>query len=100
MSAAVVALALAGAGCGGGAATTCDLATSGLDARYVVDRLLIPEEKSRHAYDLNGDKKRDNQLGNVSGSLQSGGIDMSLAGEISPSSTRSRPTGRCRDDFW
>ncbi len=43
--------------------------------QYVVNRLLLPMQRSDYAIDLNGDNHADNQLGNVVGALEAQNID-------------------------
>jgi hypothetical protein len=61
------------AGCPGGE-PECVNATSGAEAQFVADTLLVPESRSDFAYDLNGDGKLDNQLGNIIGALAQQGL--------------------------
>src|SRR4051795_2313357 len=59
------------AGCGGEDTGAGDvtMASMGAQAKYVASTLLVPQQRSDYAMDLNGDGKTDNQLGNIIGAL-------------------------------
>lgn len=48
--------------------------------KFVVNTLLLPEQRSDYAIDLNGDGKVDNQLGSIVGALMTNNLD--LQGEM------------------
>src|SRR5690349_8732376 len=56
---------------GGSDVTTAD----GEVTRFVVDKLLLPQQKTDHAIDLNGDGHKDNQFGNLVMALAAGMLD-------------------------
>jgi hypothetical protein len=80
-------------GCGGGGGTADmgpapaqdTLTAEGTTTKYVVNKLLVPMQKTDYAIDLTGGGHKTNQLGNIIGALTSqgldtqGGIDKSVA---------------------
>jgi len=46
-----------------------------IDKGYVVSSIMLPQQKSDFALDLNGDKRADNALGNIIGTLATQGLD-------------------------
>src|SRR3954454_22060353 len=50
---------------------------AGLQRRaYVVDAITLPEQRADFAFDLNGDERPDDQLGNIAGAFTAQNIDM------------------------
>ena len=78
--------AVAGCGSGGGGGDSCTNATTGQEAKFVVNMLTVPQQRSDFALDLNGDNKPDNQLGNIIGALTAqmldvqGGVNTAVSG--------------------
>ncbi len=69
---------LAFSACGGGGSSSGDCTASGgtNKAQYVVNAVMVPEQRSDFAIDLNGDGRVDNQLGNIIGALSGQGLDV------------------------
>jgi len=60
------------AACGGDNSTSGDCTASGTNkAQYVTNSVMVPQQRSDFAIDLNGDGRVDNQLGNIIGALES-----------------------------
>jgi hypothetical protein len=59
---------------GGGGDQTCTPGAGGNTAKYVVNTVTVPTDKSMYAIDLNGDSRTDNQLGNIIGALSQQGL--------------------------
>jgi hypothetical protein len=68
----VAAIPLTFAACGGGGTSSGDCTASGggNTAKYVTSAVMVPEQRSDFAIDLNGDGRVDNQLGNIIGALE------------------------------
>ena len=65
------------AACGGGADSGDCTASGGTNkAQYVVNSVMVPQQRSDYAIDLNGDGRVDNQLGNIIGALTGQGLDV------------------------
>lgn len=62
-------------GCGGGGADECTMATTGESAKFVANSISVPQSKSDFAFDLNGDGRADNQLGNIIQALTNSNLD-------------------------
>jgi len=59
------------AACGGGTDSGDCTATGGTSkAQYVTNAVMVPQQRSDYAIDLNGDGRVDNQLGNIIGALE------------------------------
>ncbi|MCU1278920.1 MAG: hypothetical protein JWM53_2466 [bacterium] len=59
------------AACGGGTDSGDCTATGGTNtAKYVTNAVMVPQQRSDYAIDLNGDGRVDNQLGNIIGALE------------------------------
>lgn len=59
------------AACGGGSDSGDCTATGGMNkAQYVTNAVMVPQQRSDYAIDLNGDGRVDNQLGNIIGALE------------------------------
>ena len=59
------------AACGGGTDSGDCTATAGTNkAQYVTNAVMVPQQRSDYAIDLNGDGRVDNQLGNIIGALE------------------------------
>jgi hypothetical protein len=60
------------AACGGDSSSSGDCKASGgtNKAQYVTNAVMVPEQRSDFAIDLNGDGRVDNQLGNIIGALE------------------------------
>ena len=70
---------LAFGACGGGSSSGDCTATNGTNkAQYVVNAVMVPEQRSDYAIDLNGDGRVDNQLGNIIGALSGQGLDVQM----------------------
>jgi len=54
----------------------CTPAAGATAARYVWNAMTVPLTASDFAYDLNGDGRADNQLGNIAGALAGQGFDL------------------------
>ncbi|HEY2743166.1 MAG TPA: hypothetical protein VGL86_01030 [Polyangia bacterium] len=68
---------LAFGACGGGSDSGDCTASGGSNkAQYVVNAVMVPEQRSDFAIDLNGDGRVDNQLGNIIGALSGQGLDV------------------------
>jgi hypothetical protein len=69
---------LAFGACGGSGTSSGDCTASGGSnkAQYVVNSVMVPEQRSDYAIDLNGDGRVDNQLGNIIGALTGQGLDV------------------------
>ena len=64
-------LPLAFAACGGGTDSGDCTASGGTNkAQYVTNAVMVPQQRSDYAIDLNGDGRVDNQLGNIIGALE------------------------------
>jgi hypothetical protein len=61
---------------GGGGDTACTPGAGGQTAKYVVNTVTVPTDKSQFAIDLNGDSRTDNQLGNIIGALSQQGLNV------------------------
>jgi hypothetical protein len=76
--------AVAIAGCGGGGDTSmmmmnsCTTASTGSTLATVINKLVVPQQRADYAYDLNGDGKLDNQLGNIIGALSAQNLDTQM----------------------
>ena len=59
------------AACGGGTDSGDCTASGGTNkAQYVTNAVMVPQQRSDYAIDLNGDGRVDNQLGNIIGALE------------------------------
>jgi hypothetical protein len=59
------------AACGGDSGSGDCTSTGGTNkAQYVTNAVMVPEQRSDYAIDLNGDGRVDNQLGNIIGALE------------------------------
>jgi hypothetical protein len=59
------------AACGGGSDSGDCTASGGTNkAQYVTNAVMVPQQRSDYAIDLNGDGRVDNQLGNIIGALE------------------------------
>jgi len=67
-----------GGGGGGDTGTTCTPGAGGQTAKYVVNTVTVPTDKSQYAIDLNGDSRTDNQLGNIIGALSQQGLNVQM----------------------
>jgi hypothetical protein len=75
------------AACGGSGDTggDCTASAGANKAQYVVNAVMVPQQRQDYAIDLNGDARVDNQLGNIIGALTGqglkvqDGVDMALA---------------------
>jgi hypothetical protein len=47
----------------------------GMEAKYVANTVMVPQQRSDYAIDLNGDGRVDNQLGNIIGALTGAGLN-------------------------
>lgn len=65
-------------------AATCVPPSMGTVRKFVVNQQHLPGSSSEHAYDLNGDNRRDNQLGSIVAVLRANSLDpqSSVDGEI------------------
>jgi hypothetical protein len=86
----ISAFAIAGAlaGCGGDdaiPAVTMGPPAGSPKAQYVVSKLLIPTSRMTFGMDLNGDGTKDNQLGNILGTLKSQGLDTQASVDVAVS---------------
>src|SRR5215467_12984864 len=63
---------LAFAACGSNGTDSGDCTASGGSnkAQYVTNAVMVPQQRSDYAIDLNGDGRVDNQLGNIIGALE------------------------------
>jgi hypothetical protein len=77
---------------------------SGATRRFVVDRLKLPDDRFDFARDLNGDKRVDNQLGNIvsalgaTGNLSTGIDDMIASGALASAVEITADDPDLRDD--
>ena len=70
-------MACGGGGDGGGTGNnTCTPGAGGQTAKYVVNAVKVPMDKTSYAIDVNGDSRTDNQLGNIIGALSQQGLDV------------------------
>jgi hypothetical protein len=65
-------------GCSPSGPAVCSAVTTGMEAKYVVNALTVPMQKTDFAMDLNGDNKLDNQLGNIIGALTAQNLDVQM----------------------
>jgi len=67
------------AACGGGTDSGDCTASGGINkAQYVTNVVMVPQQRSDYAIDLNGDGRVDNQLGNIIGALTGQGLDVQM----------------------
>ena len=72
------------AACGGSDSGDCTASAGANKSQYVVNTVLVPQQRQDYAIDLNGDGRVDNQLGNIIGALTGqglkvqDGVDMAL----------------------
>jgi hypothetical protein len=67
------------AACGGGTDSGDCTASGGTNkAQYVTNVVMVPQQRSDYAIDLNGDGRVDNQLGNIIGALTGQGLDVQM----------------------
>src|SRR4051794_19068046 len=71
-------IACGGGGGGNNTGTTCTPGAGGQTAKYVVNTVTVPTDKSQYAIDLNGDSRTDNQLGNIIGALSQQGLNVQM----------------------
>jgi hypothetical protein len=71
-------IACGGDGGGGGGDDKCTPGNGGQTAKYVVNTVTVPTDKSQYAIDLNGDSRTDNQLGNIIGALSQQGLNVQM----------------------
>src|SRR5262245_58993107 len=74
------------AACGsGGDSGDCTASGGSNKAQYVTNAVMVPQQRSDYAIDLNGDGRVDNQLGNIIGALEGqmlhvqDGVNMAVA---------------------
>ena len=69
---------LAFGACGGGGSSSgeCTATTGSNKSQYVVNAVMVPQQRSDYAIDLTGDGRVDNQLGNIIGALTGQGLDV------------------------
>jgi hypothetical protein len=60
----------------------CAPGAGGNTRKYVVNQLTLPQSRTDYAFDLNGDGKLDNQLGNIIGALAQQNLNPQLAMDL------------------
>src|SRR5262245_15374877 len=64
------------AGCGDSGDTICTAVTSGMEAKSVANSLTLPIDHTKFAYDLNGDTRLDNALGNIISAIKGAAMNL------------------------
>jgi hypothetical protein len=64
--------------CGARPVFLCHAGSDGAEAKYVVDHIALPFERTMFAVDLNGDKRPDNEFGFIFGAIAAQNIDVQL----------------------
>ncbi len=70
-------------------AVACVAPAGGTRAQYVWNGLMMPMQRADYAWDLNGDGRVDNQLGNINAALAGQGLNVQQAADDAVTSGRS-----------